>query len=127
MAEKSHITKRSSARFLAVLFIMTVASLFIMSFTTAALAQGNMQGDRGSLKGEIVAIDNVHNVKTLTLRSEQWQFPNDTLNIFVHKDTKFNLCSESKPLKDMGVDRNATVTYHEVGGVAVADSISEHC
>ena len=125
MRENSNITQEGvAAYFLAVL----VAVLFVLSFASAPLAQGSMMGDRSSLKGEIVAIDNVHNAQTMTLRSQYvGQFPNDTLNIFLHKDTKLKICDASKPLKDLSVDRNANVTYHEVGGVAVADSISEQC
>jgi hypothetical protein len=67
----------SAACFLAMLLIMTVAALFVMSFTNLNIAQGSMQ-DRGTLKGEVVAIDNVHNARTMTLRSSQiGQFPND--------------------------------------------------
>lgn len=122
--------KRSStaAHLLAGLFIATIAVLFVMSFAGVVYAQVGMQGDRGSLKGEVVAIDHVHNAQTITLRSGQGgQFPNDTLNIFLNKDTKLNVCAVREPLKDMSVDHNATVTYHELGGVAVAASISEQC
>jgi hypothetical protein len=106
---------------------MTVAVLFFMSFMNEGLAQGSML-DKGTVKGEVVAIDNAHNMRTMTLRSDQiGQFPNNELNLFLNHDTTFKVCNANEPFKDMSVDRTATVTYHEVGGVAVANSISEHC
>jgi hypothetical protein len=115
---------RWAAHVLAVPFIIAVTSLFILSFTSSALGQGSMQGDSGILQGEIVGFDNAHNIQTLTLRLGH--FPNDTLNIFMNEDTKLQVCNESKPLV-WSEGRNATVKYHEAGGVAVADSISEQC
>jgi hypothetical protein len=118
----------TAARLLSVFFVAVVAALFVLSFGITAFAAGGMQGDRGSFKGEIVAINHLHNSNTLTLQSSQiGQYPNDTMNIFVNRDTKVKVCSASEPFKDMKVDHSAAVTYHELGGLAVADSISEQC
>ena len=113
--------------FLAAFLIMAVASLFIASFMNVALAEGGMQVDKVILKGEVVGIGNAHNVKTLLLRPERvWEFPSGTMKVYMNKDTKLQVCNESKPLM-WTEGRNATVIYHEVEGVAVADSISEQC
>lgn len=129
MMEKIQIKqKRWAVDFLSVLLIVAVAALFVMSLTDTAFALGVMPGDRGTLKGEVVAVDHVHNANTVTLLSGRiGQFPNDKLNIFLTKDTKLKVCNMSEPLKDIRVGSNATVKYHERGGVAVADSIAERC
>ncbi len=117
-----------AARLITKFFVVVVAVLLATSFTGAAFARGGLQTERGSLKGEIVTIDHANNLKTVTLRSSQvGQFPNDELNIFLTKDTKIKVCNSLEPFKDMRVDHSATVTYHELGGMAVADSISERC
>ncbi len=131
MRVKSDINERGpvrGARLFSVLSVMTLAVIFLLSFTNAALAQGNMLSDRGALTGEVMAVDHVHNATTLTLVSDQiGQFPNNELNIFINKDTKIQVCKADEPMKDLGVSRNAKVTYHEVGGVAVAKRITEQC
>lgn len=110
------------------LFIVAIAALLFMSFVAVAYYNGGMNSSVDTLKGEIVAIDKVHNAQTLTLLSNQiGQFPNDRLNIFLNGNTKVRICNEKKPLNDMSVGRTATVVYKELGGVAVADRIYERC
>ncbi len=122
------IVKIKTTNLLPMILAMMVASLLIFSLTGNAFAAGAMQGDRGSLKGEVVAVNQVHNAQTLTLRSSQvGQFPNDQLNIFMNKDTKVKVCNVREPYKDIHVDHTAVVKYHELGGVAVANSIAEQC
>jgi hypothetical protein len=121
MTVKPNITQtRSAVRVLAVLFIMA----FVLSFTSVALSQGCMQGDRGSLNGEIVGIGNVGHAQIVTLRLGH--FPNDMLNIFLNKDTKLQVCNASKPLM-WSEGGKAIVRYHQIGGVVIADSIFEKC
>lgn len=109
----------------AVVFVMSVALLFAAPLANAASAQSRTS----TVTGEIVAIDQTNNVNTLTLRSTQQigQFPNDELNIFLNSGTKINVCKSSEPFKDMKVGRHAKVIYHELGGVPVANSVSEQC
>jgi hypothetical protein len=131
MRVKDDVNEKGSvrvARLLVVLSVMSLAVIFLLAFTNVALAQGKMQGDRGTLTGEVIALDHVHNPTTMTLVSSQiGQFPNNQLNIFLSRDTKVQICKASESSKDISVSRNATVTYHEVGGVAVANRISEQC
>jgi hypothetical protein len=131
MRVKSKINEKgavTNARLAAVVSVMILAVIFLLSFTSAALAERGMYGDRGTLTGEVMAIDQVHNATTLTLISSQiGQFPNNQLNIFLNQDTKVQVCKASEPVKDISVSRDATVKYHEVGGVAVAERISERC
>ena len=47
----------------AVFLVVAVAVLLATSWAGKALAQGNILGERGSLKGEIVAIDHADNLK----------------------------------------------------------------
>ena len=128
MFEKYARANRESATLLsllAVIFVMSVALLFAAPLANAASSQANM----GTLSGEVVAVDHsMHNANTVTLRSSQiGQFPYDTMNIFVNSGTKINVCKSKEPLRDMTVGHHAKVTYHEVGGLAVANSISEQC
>ncbi len=113
---------------LTVIFAVIVASLLVVSFANTAFALGSMKVDSGSLKGEVVAVNDVHNAQTLTLQSSQiGRFPNDKLNIFLNRSTKVKVCNANEPIKDIKVGHSATVKYHELGGVAVADLISERC
>ena len=122
--------KRSSEEkyLLAGSVVLIVASLFVLSLTSTALTQGMMMSEKESLTGEIVAVDNSHNLKTLTIRSDEiGQYPNDTVNIFLSKDTDVKLCTMNDPAEDITVSRDVTIMYHEVSGLAVADRVSEQC
>ncbi len=122
------IGKINMKNLLPMILATMVASLLIFSVANNAFAAVAMQGDRGSLKGEVVAVNQVHNAQTLTLRSSQiGQFPNDQQNIFMNKDTRVKVCNVREPNKDLKVDHSAVVKYHEVGGVAVASIIAERC
>ena len=62
----------TNRRFGGLLLMMTAAALMVfMSFANVALAQGSMQGNIATLKGEVIAVDAVHNGKPLTLVSGQ--------------------------------------------------------
>jgi hypothetical protein len=125
MAKNLCITStKHRVRIQAGLFMMTVASMLILSSYGAAMSQENTQADMGVLSGSIVGISNVNNMQVVTLRLGN--FPQDTLNIFLNKDAKFQVCNESRPLA-WTEGREATVTYHELGGLAIADSIYEKC
>ncbi len=109
------------------LLALIVAALTVGFFSTVTFARGDMQ--KGTLQGEVMALDNSHPLGTVTLQSSKiGNFPNDEINIFVTKDTKTEICNKREPLRDMDVSRIATVIYHEVRGwVPVADSIKEQC
>ncbi len=110
------------------LLIMAITAVFVLSFANAALANGSMQSGATTLNGEVVAVDNVHNDKIVTLQSNQiGQFPNDKLNIFLGQNANIKVCNVKEPFKDIKVGRDANVKYHEMRGIAVADSISERC
>lgn len=108
--------------------VMAVAAIFFLSLADATVAQAGMQSESNTLTGEVMAVNPVRGATTLTLISSQiGQFPNNELNIFLNSNTKVKVCSEREPVNDINVSRNATVTYHEVGGVAVAEQVSEQC
>jgi hypothetical protein len=110
------------------LALLAVAVLFVMSFVNLPSVQAKLIGDRGTISGEVTAVDNLPHMGVLTLQSSQiGRFPNDTLNIFTNNKTKVMVCKAYEPLKDLKVDHNARVAYHEVGGVAVAKTITEKC
>ncbi len=125
MTKKGSVNAISVATFIALI----VAAILVISFANLAFAKGGLQGgEKGALRGEVVAVDNLHKMGMLTLRgSSIGNFPNDELNIFVNHDTKVKICGEREPFKDINASRNATVAYHEVSGLAVADSVSEQC
>lgn len=131
MRVKFEINKKRGGRAAgraAVASVMALAVIFFLSFANAAVAQAGMESESNVLTGEVMAVNPVHGATTLTLISGQiGQFPNNEMNIFLNGDTKVKVCSEREPVNDISVSRNATVTYHEVGGVAVAEQISEQC
>jgi len=109
--------------------VLAVATITVLSFANTAFTMGTMQEkDMGSLNGEVTMVDSGIHWRTLTLRSDEiGRYPNDTLNIFLSPDTKVEICGMSEPGNDISVSSNVTITYHEVGGVAVADSVAERC
>ncbi len=114
--------------FLALSAVLIAGILFVMADSSRAFAWGNAQIKEDSLKGEIVSMDSVNHIKTLTIRSgEIGGFPNDELNVFLNRDTMVKMCGKREPAKDLKTGFQATIEYHELGGVPVADVISEQC
>jgi len=124
------VTKKSSFEPIYLLIgfvVLTVAALFVLSLTNTAFTEGMVEGN-GPLTGEVIAVDSGLHLGTLTLRSDEiGQYPNDKLNIFLSKDTEVKVCDMSEPAKDIAVGRDVTIDYHEIGGLAVADSVAERC
>ncbi len=132
MTNKSRVRKKSdkATRILTGFFVLLVSAIFTMSFTNTTSAAGSMQGGQNeTVNGEVVAVDNLHHIGILTLRSEGFgNFPNDRMNIFLDRNTTVKICNEREPSKDIDVSRDATVTYHEVRGwLPVADAVTEQC
>lgn len=121
-------TKRAgSATLLAGLIVLIAAALIVLSFTNTALSLGNMQGEK-AIKGEVVAVNNMRHLTVVSVRSNEiGKFPNDKMHIFLNPYTTAKICKATEPAKDIQTRRNATIKYHEVGGLAVADSVSERC
>ncbi len=110
------------------LVVIIVTALLVLSLANTAFTKEMIKNEKGSLTGEIVAVDNGYNLQMLTIRSAQiGQYPNDTLNIFLNKNTSVNICSAQEPTADITVNRTATIMYHEVAGLAVADRVMEKC
>ena len=108
--------------------ILIVAALLVLSLANTASTEGMMPGGKDSLTGQIVAVDDSHNLKTLTIISDELgKYPTDTITIFLSKDTDVKLCTATAPSEDSMMTRDVTITYHEVSGLAVADSVSEQC
>ncbi len=115
--------------FLAGFLVLVLAALFVISLSSTALAlRSQQQSERGSLKGEIVAVDTMNHVRTVTLRSSAiGKYPNDEVNVFLNNDTKINVCNAKEPYGDLKTGKNAVIMYQEIGGVPVARSVSEQC
>ncbi len=123
----SSARKNLSARLVMLLALLTAVIVSAAAYTNRASAASDMQAGN-SIQGEIVAVANVNHVQTLTVRSDEiGRFPNDELNVFLNKNTTVKMCSIREPAKDLKVGRDASIEYHELGGVAVADAISERC
>ena len=126
------IIRRGPARtatVLAGMLVLLAAVLLATSLTQAAISQGMTKGgEERTLKGEVIAVDNVNNINVLTLRSDEiGKYPNDTMNIFLKPSTTVKICNAREPARDINVSRNAMIRYHELAGFAVADSVSERC
>ncbi len=123
----SSAMKKLSAKHVMLLAVLTVAVVSAAAYTNRASAASDMQAGN-SLQGEIVAVANVNHIQTLTVRSDEiGRFPNDELNVFLNKNTTVKMCSVRGPAKDLKVGRDASIEYHELGGVPVADAVSEQC
>lgn len=129
---KSRDGSDKEVRLLRTFLVLLITAIFAISYANFALAAGSMQKGQkdNTVRGEVVAVDNLHhNIRMLTLRSENMgNFPNDSFNIYLNHSTTVKICSERKPSKDINVNGNATVTYHEVRGwLPVADAVTERC
>ncbi len=106
--------------------VMIAAAVLAFSRTSSAAPRGTVKED--TIKGEVYSITNSRHLGTLTMLSEKLgAYPNDELNIFLTKNTKVKICSVREPEKDIAASRTATVKYHEIQGLAVADRVSERC
>jgi hypothetical protein len=122
-------TKRAgSATLLTGLIVLIAAALMVLSFTNTAFTWGNMQQGEKAVKGEVVAVDNMRHLTVLTVRSnEAGRYSNEEIHIFLNPYGTAKVCTATEPAKDIMARRNATIKYHELGGLAVADSVSERC
>ncbi|HYA88474.1 MAG TPA: hypothetical protein VEI57_15580 [Nitrospirota bacterium] len=128
MINKSN--SRKAFHILMAFFVLLVTAIIAMSYAITTLAADSMQkGQKDVVKGEVVAIDTLHHLRMLTLRSEKiGTLPNDTLNIYLDKSTRVKICNEREPWRDINVDGKVTLTFHEVRGwLPVADAITERC
>ncbi len=127
----SHFAERRKSYFLmiglvSVFVVLIAAAVLVFSRTSSAAPQGTVK--EATIQGEIVAVDNTNHTKTITvLSSKIGNFPNDELNIVVNKNTMVQMCTFKKLAKGLNADSTATINYHELGGMAVADSVSERC
>lgn len=110
---------------MAVFLVLVVA---VLVQPTAFSMERIQRAAGNSLNGEVVAVENARHLTVLTVQSEEiGPFPNDQLNIFVNPYTTVKICKGTEPARDVKVNKVATITYHEVAGLAVADRVREHC
>lgn len=79
------------------LFALLFTVFIAMSYASNVLAAVNMQKGQmdNTVRGEVVAVDNLHPLRILTLRTEDiGEFPNDSLNIFLNQNTILKICSD---------------------------------
>ena len=108
--------------------VLLASILFITAYSSRVSAAANIQAREATIQGEIVAVNSVNHTKTITvLSSEIGNFPNDKLNIILNKNTMVKMCTFKELAKGLNVGRTATIDYHESGGMAVADAVSEQC
>jgi len=122
-------TKRARlATLLTGLIVLIGAALIVLSLTNTAFTWGTMQKGEKAIKGEVVSVDNMRHLTMLSVRpNELGKFPNEQMHIFLNPYTTAKICKATEPAKDIKADRNATIKYHELSGLAVADSVSERC
>jgi hypothetical protein len=116
-----------AATLLTGLIVLIAAALMVLSFTTRAFTSGTMQQGEKAVKGEVVSIDNMGHLTVLTVRPNEAGFTNGQMHIYLNPYAKEKICKASEPAKDLKASRSATIKYHELGGLAVADSVSERC
>jgi hypothetical protein len=69
-----------------------------------------------------------HFVMPNAVQSDNYvMLPNDQINIFVNPNSAVKICNANEPARDLQGLREATITYHEMAGLAVADKVSEQC
>ena len=110
------------------LLVLVLSAVFVLTLAGIAVSSGGIPGGDREMRGEVIAVDHGHSLGTVTVESPGiGQFPNNSINIFTNSDTKASMCGRAEPVKDIAVDRTATVIYREVGGVPLADRIAERC
>ena len=117
------------AMYLTWLLVLVLSAVFVVTFTGIAFSTPMMpSGAKETLRGEVIAVDNGMAIGNVTLESSHLgKYPNNDLNVFLNQTTSVNVCGREGTTNDIDVGRHAIVTYHEVGGVPLADSIAERC
>jgi hypothetical protein len=120
---------KDMAYILSLLLVLTVAAVVVVAFArTAFAAQGMVPTTSTMVKGEVTEVSSGHHLGMVTMRSSEiGPFPNNTLNIFIVPGTHVKICNATEPAGRLAVGTTATINYHEVSGLAVANSISERC
>ena len=126
---RRHVALVRTAMYLTWGIVLVLTAVLVVTFAGIAFGEGTTPGgDERTLQGDVIAVDSGMSISTVTLESDQLgSYPNNDLNIFLNQASKVNVCGKEMSADDINVGRNAIVTYHERGGVAVADGITERC
>ncbi len=91
---------------------VAVAVLFLVAFTSPALAKVTLH----SLKGEITSVDTT--AKTLSVKEKKGE-----ATISTDEMTKFTMGKEKKAFDDLKTGEKVKVSYHKENGKLVANKI----
>jgi hypothetical protein len=108
--------------FLAGMFVLAVAALFVISFANSVVAEGIV-----TYSGEVVAIDS--GSRMLTVRAggspeTMGTWLKGELSFTVDDNTTLMSCNEIKNFEDIRAGDAVTVTYYEKEGKPFADFVS---
>jgi ribosome biogenesis SPOUT family RNA methylase Rps3 len=104
-------------------FALSVAVFFMVCLSSVTFAMETEY----SLKGQVVSLDSL--AQKLTVKSTD-KIPalfSGTLGDFtfsIDKMTKVTMCNQEKPVEDVKVGQEVTVSYHELDGQLYADAIA---
>jgi hypothetical protein len=118
---------KSKVRATAARVITTVMTALLMLFL-AAPAFSSMSvppSPENTLQGKVVAVRNMTDLTVLTIQTTKG-IGND-VNVLAAPYTFANLCGENEHAMNVSPGDKTIVKYHELGGLAIADSISEKC
>jgi hypothetical protein len=135
----------------AVLLVLIVSAIVLSTMTSIAFSMQRLpRGAENTIYGEVVAVSNSKNLTVLTVLPDNidtflndqmnlfvnpYSFgsenigtvPNSQMNIFLNPYATVKICNVNEPAKDIMVIHEATITYHEMEGLTVADSVKEQC
>jgi hypothetical protein len=104
--------------------VMT-ALLVLFVATPAFSAMSVPASPESTLQGKVVAVRNMTDLTVLTIQTTKG-IDND-VNVLAAPYTFAKLCGENDHAMNVSPGDKAIVKYHELGGLAIADSISEKC
>ncbi len=100
-----------------------VAVLFVLFLSSVSIAQE----EEYTLKGRVVSVDYLAQKLTVQSVDKIPSLVSGTLGQFtfsMNAITKVTMCDQVKPIEDIKIGQEITVSYHERGGKLYADSIA---
>ncbi len=104
-------------------FAVGIAVFFVVSLSSISIAQE----EEYSLKGRVISVDFLAQRLTVQSVDKIPSLVSGTLGQFtfsMNEITKVTMCDQVKPIEDIKIGQEITVSYHEQGGRLYADSIA---
>ena len=117
-----HKVKAAAARFVPIV----MAALVLLFLASPAISAMQSPGSpESTLQGSVVAVHNMSDLTVLTIQTGKGI--DNEVNVLAAPYTNAKMCSDREYAMDVNPGDHAVIKYHELSGMAIADSIAEKC